>query len=153
MERRQRFGLVFEQHIPEMTALHGLPIQAGYLVQRRDDLQAKILYRMTATTPQERATVKPSNGGEPEQILVGDLLVVKRFGEPMYPALTPLGSVRRGGDDKPHHAVINGESFHALRLLVYQFEVQVDCTYLDPPFNSGATDWKYNTLTDACGGF
>ena len=94
MERRQRFGLVFEQHIPEMTALHGLPIQAGYLVQRRDDLQAKILYRVTATTPQERATVKPSNGGEPEQILVGDLLVVKRFGEPMYPALTPLGSVR-----------------------------------------------------------
>ena len=49
--------------------------------------------------------------------------------------------------------MINGESFHALQLLVYQFEVQVDCIYLDPPFNSGATDWKYNTLTDACGGF
>jgi adenine-specific DNA-methyltransferase len=99
MKRRQRFGLVFEQHIPETTALHGLPIQAGSLVQRRDEPQAKILYRVRATTPQGQATVKPSNGGEPEQILVGDLLVAKRFGEPMYPALTPLGSVRRGGDD------------------------------------------------------
>src|SRR5215211_6799735 len=92
MKRRQLFGLVFEQHIPQTTALHGLPIQAGSPVQRRDDPQAKILYRVTATTPQELATVKPSNGAEPEQILVGDLLVVKRFGEPMYPALTPLGS-------------------------------------------------------------
>jgi adenine-specific DNA-methyltransferase len=144
MKRRQRFGLVFEQHIPETTVLHGLPIQAGSLVQRRDDPQAKVYWRVTATTPQEQATVEPSNGGEPEQVPVGDLLAVKRFGEPMYPALTPLGSVRRGRDDKPHHAVINGENFHALQLLAYQFEGQVDCIYLDPPYNTGTRDWKYN---------
>jgi hypothetical protein len=41
MKRRQLFGLVFEQHISETTALHGLPIQAGSPVQRRDDPQAK----------------------------------------------------------------------------------------------------------------
>jgi adenine-specific DNA-methyltransferase len=144
MKRRQRFGLVFEEHIPETTALYGLPIQTGSLVQRRDDPQAKVLYRVTATTPQGQATVEPSGGGEPEQVPVGDLLAVKRFGEPMYPALTPLGSVRRGGDGKPHHAVINGENFHALQLLVYQFEGQVDCIYIDPPYNTGARDWKYN---------
>ena len=144
MKRRQRFGLVFEQHIPETTALHGLPIQVGSLVQRRNDPQAKVLYRVTATTPEGQATVEPSNGGEPEQIPVGDLLAVKQFGEPMYPALTPLGSVRGGGYGKPHHAVINGENFHALQLLVYQFEGQVDCLYIDPPYNTGARDWKYN---------
>jgi adenine-specific DNA-methyltransferase len=52
MKRRQRFGLVFEEHIPETTALYGLPIQAGSLVQRRDDPEVKTLYRVTAMTPQ-----------------------------------------------------------------------------------------------------
>jgi adenine-specific DNA-methyltransferase len=144
MKRRQRFGLVFEEHIPETTALYGLPFQTGSLVQKRDDPQAKVLYRVTATTLEGQATIEPSNGGEPQQVPVGDLLAVKRFGEPMYPALAPLGSVRRGGADKPHHAVINGENFHALQLLVYQFEGQVDCIYIDPPYNTGARDWKYN---------
>jgi len=144
MKRRQRFGLVYEEHVPEMTALHGLPIQAGSLVQRRNDPQAKTLYRVSSMTSQGQATVESSGGGEPEQAPVGDLLAVKRFGEPIYPSLTSLGSVRRGGDDKPHHAVINGENFHALQLLVYQFEGQVDCIYIDPPYNTGARDWKYN---------
>ncbi len=144
MKRRQRFGLVFEDHIPETTVLHGLPIQTGSLVQRRDDPLARTLYRVMETTQQGQVTVEPTDGGEPEQVPVGDLLAVKRFGEPMYPALTSLGSVRRGGDEKPHHAVINGENFHALQLLVYQFEGQVDCIYIDPPYNSGASDWKYN---------
>jgi adenine-specific DNA-methyltransferase len=46
--------------------------------------------------------------------------------------------------DKPYHAVINGENFHALQLFVYLYEGQVDCIYIDPPYNTGAKDWKYN---------
>src|SRR5919108_314554 len=42
------------------------------------------------------------------------------------------------------HAVINGENFHALQLLIYLYEGQVDCIYIDPPYNTGARDWKYN---------
>ncbi|PLS81719.1 MAG: hypothetical protein CYG60_25610 [Actinobacteria bacterium] len=144
MKRRQRFGLVFEEHVPETTALYGLPIRVGSLVQRRDNTQAKMLYRVTAMDSQGQAKVEPTEGGEPEPVPVADLLAVKRFGEPVFPALTPLGSVRRGEDDKPHHAVINGENFHALQLLVYQFGGQVDCIYIDPPYNTGARDWKYN---------
>jgi adenine-specific DNA-methyltransferase len=142
-KRRQRFGLVFEEHIPEMSALIGLPVQTGSLVQRRDE-PAGTLYRVDEVSPEGDAVVMPTDGGEPTMIPVDALLAVKRFGEPIYPALTPLGSVRRGANDKPHHAVINGENFHALQLLVYQFEGQVDCIYLDPPYNTGAKDWKYN---------
>ena len=154
MKRRQQFGPVFEEHIPESTALYGRPIQTGSLVQKRDDPQARVLYRVTATTPEGQATIEPSNGGESEPVPVVVLLAVKRFGEPICPALTPLGSVLQGGADKPHHAVINGENFHALQLLVYQFEGQVDCIYIDPPYNTGARDWKYNNRyvdrNDAC---
>jgi adenine-specific DNA-methyltransferase len=144
MKRRQRFGIVFEEHLPELTALYGLPAQPGALALRRDDLAARTLYRVLEIGGDGLVLVEPTDGGDPETLPVGALLVVKRFGEPMYPALTPLGAVRRGPDDKPHHAVINGENFHALQLLLYMYEGQADCIYLDPPYNTGARDWKYN---------
>lgn len=68
---------------------------------------------------------------------------MKPFGDPIYPALTSVGSVDRSSG-RPYHAVINGENFHALQLLAYSHEGQVDCIYIDPPYNSGARDWKYN---------
>ena len=36
------------------------------------------------------------------------------------------------------------ENYHALQLLLHTYEGQVDCIYIDPPYNSGASDWKYN---------
>jgi adenine-specific DNA-methyltransferase len=54
-----------------------------------------------------------------------------------------LQSVERGGD-RPCHLVIKGENHHALQTLLYPYEGTVDCIYIDPPFNSGARDWKYN---------
>lgn len=68
---------------------------------------------------------------------------MKRFGEPAYPALEPLGSVRRA-EDRPFHTVINGENYHALQLLRYLYRGSIDCIYIDPPYNTGASDWKYN---------
>jgi adenine-specific DNA-methyltransferase len=142
MKRRQRFGLVFEEHIPETTALVHFPVQVGASVQRRNDLSGRHLYQVKTVT-KSKATIEHGDGVE-ETASTSDLMVVKRFGDPIFPALTSLGAVRRGPDDKPHHAVINGENFHALQLFVYLYEGQVDCIYIDPPYNTGARDWKYN---------
>jgi adenine-specific DNA-methyltransferase len=46
--------------------------------------------------------------------------------------------------DKPFHTVINAENFHALQALLYTHEGKVDAIYIDPPYNTGARDWKYN---------
>src|ERR1019366_835679 len=35
-------------------------------------------------------------------------------------------------------------NFHALQVLLYCYEGQVDVIYIDPPYNTGARDWKYN---------
>jgi adenine-specific DNA-methyltransferase len=51
--------------------------------------------------------------------------------------------VERGGD-KPFHTVINGENFHALEALTFTHRGKIDAIYIDPPYNSGARDWKYN---------
>lgn len=144
LKRRQQFGLVFEEHIPETTALYGLPVKVGSLVQRRDDASARVQYRVIELTDDDRAKVEPADGGHAEEVPAHSLLVVEKFGEPVYPALVPLGAVRCGPSDKPHHAVINGENFHALQLLLYLYEGQVDCIYIDPPYNTGSRDWKYN---------
>ena len=60
-----------------------------------------------------------------------------------------LGSIDRGGD-KPAHIVINAENHHALEALQFTHAGRVDCIYIDPPYNSGARDWKYdNDYVDA----
>jgi adenine-specific DNA-methyltransferase len=54
-----------------------------------------------------------------------------------------VGVVERG-DDKPYHAVIDAENFHALQLLKFTCGHQVDCIYIDLPYSTGARDWTYN---------
>ena len=144
LKETKRFGLVFEEHIPETVSLYGLPIRAGLTVQNRttpDDLTEYQILRVDG----EKATLVPKGADEPEiTVDASDLLVVKRFHELIFPGLTPVGEVRRGADDKPAHVVINGENFHALQLLTYSHAGVVDCIYIDPPYNTGARDWKYN---------
>ena len=40
--------------------------------------------------------------------------------------------------------MINSENLHALNLLTYTHRHKVDCIYIDPLYNTGAKDWKYN---------
>jgi adenine-specific DNA-methyltransferase len=144
MKRRQRFGLVFEEHIPETSTLLRFPVTPGTTVQRRSEANGVGLYQVKAAAKRGKVAIEPEAGGTPETVPVKDLLVVKRFGDPIFPALTSLGAVKAGPADKPYHAVINGENFHALQLFVYLYEAQVDCIYIDPPYNTGSKDWKYN---------
>lgn len=143
IRRKQRFGLVFEEHLPESTCLPCFPVLPGATVQRRSDPEGKHVFRVKAVS-RGLATVEPEEGGGEEKIPLKELMTVKRFGEPIYPALTSLGTVTNGPADKPYHAVINGENFHALQLFVLLYEGQADCIYIDPPYNTGARDWKYN---------
>ena len=42
------------------------------------------------------------------------------------------------------HTLIEADNFHALQLLRWLYPGQVDYIYIDPPYNTGARDWKYN---------
>jgi adenine-specific DNA-methyltransferase len=46
--------------------------------------------------------------------------------------------------DKPTHILIEGDNYHALSVLNYTHEKSIDVIYIDPPYNTGARDWKYN---------
>jgi len=44
----------------------------------------------------------------------------------------------------PNHILIEGDNLHALTALTFTHENKIDAIYLDPPYNTGAKDWRYN---------
>jgi len=142
LKARKKFGLVFEQHLPEIVQLPGLPVNPGARVAKRTDKSAGF-FLVTGVVNGKKVSIMPERGGAEEVALRSELVVVKRFGEPMYPALVPVEAIVRA-PGKPFHTLINADNFHALQVLLYCYEGSVDAIYIDPPYNSGARDWKYN---------
>ena len=138
LRAKRRFGLVFEEHLPERVQLPEHAVRRGTRVVLRDhDDEPREVVKVT----KKKATVLSADGGT-ETLNVDDLVVVADFGEPIYPGLRRIGSLTAGGD-KPAHVVIKGENYHVLQALQFTHAGKVDCIYIDPPYNTGARDWKY----------
>ena len=45
---------------------------------------------------------------------------------------------------KPVNILIEGDNYHALSVLNFTHQGKIDVIYIDPPYNTGAADWKYN---------
>jgi adenine-specific DNA-methyltransferase len=150
---RLSFGLNFERHLPETVELPGRPVRKGDKVRilpprdsnaKGDQRLWKVLgIKTIGGVPQ--ANVETLNDTEPSRhkVPVEDLVVVAEFKDYIYPGLISTGKVERGGD-KPFHTVISAENFHALEALTFTHRGKIDAIYLDPPYNTGAKDWKYN---------
>ena len=48
------------------------------------------------------------------------------------------------GVDYPNHILIEGDNLHALTALTFTNEGKIDVIYIDPPYNTGNKDFKYN---------
>lgn len=151
LSSRLPFGLNFERHSPEAVELPLRPVRKGDKVRvlpdrgsvKRGDLrlwQVKAIHKATKV-----AELELLDAAEPEMqsVPLADLIVVAEFRDTIYPGLVSTGKVTRGGD-KPFHTVINGENYHVLKALTYTHRGKVDAIYIDPPYNTGAKDWKYN---------
>jgi hypothetical protein len=104
----------------------------------------------TCIKPGDAAQASPARAPEhgvalePVRWAVDELLVVRQFGEPIFPSLVPVDAVANGPAEAPWHTLIEADNYHALQLLEYLYAGQVDCIYIVPPYNTGARDWKYN---------
>jgi adenine-specific DNA-methyltransferase len=144
LKRTKKFGLVFEEHLPETIRLPRLSVRRGEIVALKRGHESQH-WRVVAISG-DLATCQSATIGEEavtETFPVDELVVVRRFGDPIYPALVPIDRIRRS-DDKRANILINAENFHALQLLLYAYERKIDVIYIDPPYNTGARDWKYN---------
>jgi adenine-specific DNA-methyltransferase len=141
VRNQARYGLVYEDHSPEAAFLRDYPLRPGDRVVHEQEDSSGI--ERVLAIDQDSITVEDQNG---QRRLVSreDLIVVKPYGEPVYAGLRSVGRLTNGGPERPFHVVVNGENLHALQLLDYVCDGSVDCIYIDPPYNTGARDWKYN---------
>ncbi len=154
LTKRRSFGLVFERHQPEAVELPGRPVRKGdkvHILPPRGSRSRGDQRLWTVTGFEGRGADRTAHlvatthedDAESTAALVADLVVVAEFRDHIYPGLVETGRVERGGD-KPFHTVINAENFHALEMLTYTHRHAIDAIYIDPPYNTGAKDWKYN---------
>jgi len=47
-------------------------------------------------------------------------------------------------NNKPMNLLIEGDNYHALSVLNYTHKGKIDVIYIDPPYNTGNKDFKYN---------
>lgn len=74
---------------------------------------------------------------EPEQIVLDCQVKI--------PLLKQIKSKEITSDkEKPVNVLIEGDNYHALSVLNYTHKKKIDVIYIDPPYNTGAKDWKYN---------
>lgn len=142
LTKQKKFGLVFEDHIPECTPLYDIPIRVGSLVALKNG-GIKDLHYVTELRDAIAVCVRQSDEAS-DEIPIADLVSVARFGEPIYPYLKPIDTVCHAPDSDLWHTLIEADNYHALQLLEYLYAGKVDCIYIDPPYNTGAKDWKYN---------
>lgn len=154
LTRRRSFGLVFERHQPEAVELPGVTVSVGSKVRvlpprgetaRGDQRLWRVVGRDRVAGTVSLVELNPPADVEAEssEASVGDVVVVMEFDDRMFPGLVETGRVERGGD-APFHTVVSGENFHVLQMLTYTHRGKVDAIYIDPPYNTGAKDWKYN---------
>ena len=141
--KHKKFGLVFEEHLPECTPLYDVPIKKGSRVAMRDT-EIKETFTVLSV---EDGTVKcvSNNDKGLHEIPLNDLVTVAEFGEPIYPYLQTIDTVCNAPDSDLWHTLIEADNYHALQLLEYMYAGKVDCIYIDPPYNKeDSKDWKYN---------
>lgn len=141
LKMNKKFGIVFEEHLPEHVRLYHLPIVVGAKVVIREGKGDDVF--IVEEIKKNTASIRHEIDERIEEVPVKELVVIKKFGEPIYPSLIPVDKVQRD-KTKPWHTIINAENFHALQLLIYCYERRVDVIYIDPPYNTGSKDWKYN---------
>jgi len=72
----------------------------------------------------------------------------EKFEEEAENALPVLKEVKnkeiKVDTNEPTNILIEGDNYHALSVLNYTHQGKIDVIYIDPPYNTGAKDWKYN---------
>jgi len=140
--KQKKFGLVFEDHLPECTPLYDIPVKKGATVSLRAGKVSETLKVLKMYDG--KALCMPKNGGEAVEYDVSELVTTAELGVPIYPSLQMLDEVCNAPDSDLWHTLIEADNYHALQLLEYLYAGKVDCIYIDPPYNTGARDWKYN---------
>lgn len=156
MAKQKKFGLVFEEHMPESTPLYDMPIKSGCNVMRRDSKDDKSIYVVLKVEDDTAVCVKPEQKDETVTFELKDIVRVAEFGEPIYPYLKPLDSVCNAPDSDLWHTLIEADNYHALQLLRVRWTVSILTRPTIPARRTGnitTTMWTAMMLIATANGF
>lgn len=143
LTKKKRFGLVWENHLPDNVVLPEVRIRRGSKVALRDRTPNEV-YEVQSLTEKKAVCINISTMEE-KTFPLSNLIAVAQRGDVIYPYLKPMDSVQNAPDSDLWHTLIEADNYHALQLLTYLYAGQVDCIYIDPPYNKpDSHDWKYN---------
>lgn len=134
LNRRKKYGLVWEEK-PEAVEQK--------LRDYHPVLKEMVERRIVATKPEPASTAtKPTKtvaeSKEAEQMTF-DLVA-----EPSPEEAAPVVSQPETESLAPNHVLIEGDNLHALQVLSFTHQESIDVIYIDPPYNTGNKDFKYN---------
>lgn len=141
------YGLVFEKNLPEAVRLYSKVPAVGDTVnilpeRGKEESEENKIPWVVENISNGYATIKHVQ--ETKEIILEDIVPLVSYKDVIYPGLKVIDKIERGNSENPYHVVINAENYHALEALTYAYVGKVDCIYIDPPYNTGAKDWKYN---------
>jgi len=116
-----------------MTSITPLEKQNKELLEQIEKLQSKI----KKLKKKRKYGLVWEEEKEPEQIVLDCQVKVPILKEVKARAIIT-------DKEKPVNILIEGDNYHALSVLNYTHKKKVDVIYIDPPYNTGAKDWKYN---------
>ena len=129
LAKQKKFGLVFEEHLPECTPLWDIPVKKGSKVALKAG-QVSDFYTVLKIEG-DKALCLNKDKSETAEFAVDELVCIAEFGEPIYPYLKPLDTVCNAPDSDLWHTLIEADNYHALQLLEYLYTGKVDCIYID----------------------
>lgn len=143
LTKKKRFGLVYENHLPDNVVMPEVKIRRGTKVALRDQTPNDV-YEVQSLSETEATCIHLSTMAE-KTLPLADLVAVAQRGDVIYPYLKQMDSVQNAPDSDLWHTLIEADNYHALQLLAYLYPGMFDCIYIDPPYNKpDSHDWKYN---------
>lgn len=128
--QQKKFGLVFEDHIPESTVLYDVPVKAGSTVALRGGDVSKQMKVLAIDGEVAHCISLPEK--EPVDQPLESLVSVAKFGEPIYPLSQTAGyRVQRAGQRSVAYADRGGQL--SCLAIVGIFVCRKDRLYLHRP--------------------
>lgn len=168
LTKKKRFGLVFENHLPDNVVMPEVTIRRGTKVALRgktpndvyevqsisegevtcalvQNIESEMTRQLTTDIDTRTAVCRHLVTLEDKVFPLNDLVAVAQRGDVIYPYLKPMDSVENAPNSSLWHTLIEADNYHALQTLAYLYPGMVDCIYIDPPYNKpDSHDWKYN---------
>lgn len=107
--KQKKFGLVFEEHLPECTPLYDIPVRKGLKVSLRGG-KANETYTVLKIED-GTALCLPRNGNEAVEFPVDDLVTTAELGDPIYPCLQMLDDMCNAPDSDLWHTLIEADNY------------------------------------------